>query len=1025
MRTRSVRLRVHAASGHRLGDAAPRGEGPADLRLLPGAGALWAAAAAAPLLGPRPLAGGVAACCLAAALTGRAARRHGPARRPLLTAVALALLCAAAGGAVAGLHTAAARAGPLPELARAGVRATVVAGVDRDPRHARPSPGSGTRSLYFPATAERVQADGMVSAGLANPVLVIVRDPGPEWSELLPGTRLRLTGDLAAPRDGPGSGPVAVLFADGSAPPRTVARTGPAQRIAGRLRSGLAQAAQGLPGDAAALLPALVVGDTSRIPADLQNAVRTTDMSHLIVVSGAHLSIILAVLIGAPGTASRAERGGLAARLGIPLRTTAVLGGAMVVGFVVLCRPGPSVLRASLCGGIALLAIATGRRRSLLPALAAAVLLIIGWDPAQARSFGFLLSVLATGALLTLAPRWSLALQRRGLPPRLAEGIAAAAAAQAVCGPVVTVFAARVGLVGVPCNLLAQLAFAPATVLGWAALVVQPLAPPAAAALAWLASWPARWIAAVARTGAALPGAELSWPGGWAGAALLAAVTGVCVALARRLPFRPWPAAGCALLLVLALTRPPALTQFLTGWPPPGWRLVACDVGQGDALVLSAGPGAAVVIDTGPDPEAVDGCLRGLGVRRIPVLILTHFHADHVAGLPGALRGREVGLIQVSSVPEPPDQAAEVRRAAAAAEVPVTVAARGEESRAGGDDLRWRVLWPPPDPGGLPANDASVTLLVRTAGLTVLLPGDLEPPAQQRLLAAYPELPRVDVLKVPHHGSAYQYPPLLERLRPRLAVISCGTDNDYGHPAPGTVDRLRRMGAAVLRTDRHGAVAVVASPDGPAGIVRRAGDTGPAGGTAASGGWPRPRAVPARAARGPGRISPVPASRRGPRPARRAGWCRTAPPGPPEPPATARPRRRPRRPGPPGRDGGTRAAEAGRRVPPPGRRPPRDREAPGCAVRGSPAHSACHRAVRGTWDAGGRWQAPGRPMTRSPRSPSPWARRSCCWTGPCARWWRPRRRRTRIPMCATSPPASCSRACWRSWPARRCSPSAR
>ena len=117
------------------------------------------------------------------------------------------------------------------------------------------------------------------------------------------------------------------------------------------------------------------------------------------------------------------------------------------------------------------------------------------YDPWLARSYGFLLSVLATGALLTLAPRWSVALRRRRVPPRLAEALAAAAAAQALCAPVVAVLSARVSLVAVPCNLLAEFAVAPATVLGFAALATAPVVMPVAKVLAWCASWPAEWIA--------------------------------------------------------------------------------------------------------------------------------------------------------------------------------------------------------------------------------------------------------------------------------------------------------------------------------------------------------------------------------------------------------------------------------------------------------------------------------------------------------------------------------------------------
>ncbi|MGW1889061.1 ComEC/Rec2 family competence protein [Streptomyces sp. NPDC002004] len=853
---RQGRPDVHIASDNPLGAAHPRQEGPADLRLVTPAAAAWATAAV--MLGaPAPWAAAttVTAALTAAALLGRiAVRRRRRAQGPAPAApaetwcrvtAAGVLLCIAAAALSAALHGADLHRGPVPALARDYAAATIEAQLTTDPHRTRPRiTGDHMTPTALVADAEVLRVttpDGTVTDTRA-PVLLVIdtprrrttptghqppdRDgaapaapgiPRPEppesaWPRLLPSTRLRLHVRLTPPLSGDDR--FAAVARVGGDPPEIVAAPSTLQQIAGRLRDGLAQATAELAPDARALLPALVVGDTSRVSPDLDDAFKETDLAHTLAVSGANFTILLALLIGPASTAQLAERRGLAPRLGLSLRTTALLGGTLTLGFVVICRPDPSVVRAAACGSVALLALATGRRRSLLPALAAVVLLLVLYDPWLSRSYGFLLSVLATGALLTLAPRWSAGLQRRGLPARAAEALAAAAAAQAVCAPVVAVLAARVSLVGVPCNLLAEFAVAPATVLGFAALAAAPVAMPLAKALAWCAAWPAAGIAWIARTGASLPGSGVPWPGSWRGALLLALVTTAAALIARRLLRRPWLCAACAFGLLLVVVQPPPLTRVITGWPPPGWRYAMCDVGQGDATVLATGDSTGVVVDTGPDPRLADRCLRALGITRIPLVVLTHFHADHVAGLPGVLRGRQIGAIETTGFEEPREQAESVRRQAMARHIPLIRAAAGEQRREGPVD--WRVLWPPAHPMPAPdgPNDASVVLLVHTAGLTLLLLGDLEPPSQQALLRspAWAATGPVDVLKVAHHGSAYQDPLLLRRAAPRLALISVGEDNPYGHPAPGTVAALQANGAEVLRTDQDGAVAVVPGP---------------------------------------------------------------------------------------------------------------------------------------------------------------------------------------------------------------------
>ncbi|MGW3339822.1 ComEC/Rec2 family competence protein [Streptomyces sp. NPDC001009] len=813
------------------GDSHPRQEGPVDLRLVGPALAAWATAALV-LDVPLGWSLGIAGAGL---VVGVALLRVRPGR--YRAPVAAVLLCVAASAVSAGLHGADVRRGPVPEAARRFGTVAAEVELTGDPWLSKPRVRGDHAAPVGVLARGEVRwvgegAGGGEGARTRSPVLLVVdadvpapgargdrADARAAWLRLLPSTRLRVTGRLAPPTSA-GDRTAAVLRVRSWPPPEAVAGPSAPQRLAGRLRAGLREATEELSPDARALLPGLVVGDTSRITPELDDAFKATDLAHTLAVSGSNLTILLALLIGPPGMAGLAERRGIAPFLGLSLRTTALLAGALTLAFVIVCRPDPSVLRAAACGSVALLALATGRRRSLVPALATAVLLLVLYDPWLSRSYGFVLSVLATGALLLLAPRWSEALLRRGVPARLAEALAAAAAAQAACAPVVAVLSARVSLVAVPCNLLVELAVAPATVLGFAALAAAPVSMPLAKVLAWCAGWPTGWIATVARTGAAQPGAGVDWPGSWPGALLLAAVTVILVLLGRRLLRHPWWCGALALLLLLAVVRPAPLTRAVTGWPPPDWRFAMCDVGQGDATVLSAGAGAGVVVDAGPDPAPVDRCLRELGITRILLVVLTHFHADHVGGLSGVLRGRSVGAIETTGLAEPADQAESVRREAAARHIPLTTAAAGEARRAG--PLAWQVLWPAADhvtPDG--PNDASITLLVHTAGLRLLLLGDLEPPAQRELFRTpqAADLAHVDVLKVAHHGSAYQDPDLIRLAAPRVALISCGTDNPYGHPAPSTLAALRSGGAMVLRTDRDGALALTGS-GGPRGGMK-------------------------------------------------------------------------------------------------------------------------------------------------------------------------------------------------------------
>lgn len=704
-----------------------------------------------------------------------------------------ALLVAAAVLTGALLRHQAITTSPLHERAAQRTTAALVATVVADPRRVAGTWGDRVvvrlRVHELTARGERRRLGGTV---------VVLGDP--VWEGVVLGERVRAQGRLA-PADGDD---VAAVLLSSRAPVR-IRGPDPWWRASGALRASIRTAVEHRPPAQAGLVPALVDGDESALPSDVEADFRTTGLTHLTAVSGTNLTLVVGALLL------------LARTLGVRGRWLALVGLAGIAGFVLLARTEPSVLRAAAMGTVGLFAFGPDGRRRGLRALGVALVGLVLLDPGLSTTAGFALSVLATAGIVLLGPRLSEALGR-WLPRWAAEAVAVPTAAQLACTPVIAVLSGQVSLVAILANLLAGPMVGPTTVLGLLAGLVGLVWPALASLIGTTAGWCVAWVVAVARRGADLPTAAVGWGSGpWAIALLVLLCVGVALLLPRLLRHRVL-AVGLGLVLLAVLLGVPGrlLPRGPGGWPPPGWVLVACDVGQGDALAVAAGPGAAVVVDAGPDPGAVDACLDRLGVVRVPLVVLTHFHADHVDGLRGVLRGREVGAVETSPVLDPPGGVGEVRRAAEEAGVPVRVAPYGVVRRAGGVSLQ--VVHPDlPEqrgPGdGSSANDASVVLVVDAGGVRMLLTGDVEPPAQARLAGRLPALD-VDVLKVPHHGSRHQDERWLASLRAEVALVSVGAGNDYGHPDGPLLARLTGAGTQVHRTDEEGDLAVVRRPDG-------------------------------------------------------------------------------------------------------------------------------------------------------------------------------------------------------------------
>lgn len=754
---------------------------PLDLRLALPAVAAWLVAWQARLVAP----GTVVLGAVPVLLLGGLILVRSRARAAALAAAVCA--CAAAAGLATAARVHARDTGPLADAARGGAAVVVEGVLTDDPRLAPPH----KQVLAFrPLVVAHLRVERLQVAGrdvrLRQPVLVLSADP--RWVGLLPSQRVRSDGRLQPAARGDD---VAALLST-RGPPTSVGRASALQRLAGRLRAGLRAAAAPLPPDERGLLPGLVDGDTSGLDPTLQDDFRTVGLTHIVAVSGTNVAVVLGSVLVVCGW------------LGIGLRWRAPLAGLVLIAFVVLARPSPSVLRAAAMGSIALVALATGNRRHALPALATAVLALVLFSPELAAAPGFALSTLATAGLLVLAPPWRTRLSAR-LPGWLADAIAVPAAAQLACGPVVVAISGSVGLLSVPANLLAVPAVAPATVLGVVAALLAPVYLPLAQAAAWLAYLPTRWLTVVAHLGARQPGSGLTLPKGALGALLMIALTGAVLLASRLRLLRRVVAAGLVGTLLAAV----GLTVTRPAWPPPGWVMVTCDVGQGDGHVVRLGPGSALVVDTGPDPRAIDRCLRRLEISRVVLLVLTHLHADHVEGVPGLLRGREVGAVEVGPLDEPAVEHDRLLQWTAARRIPVVRAEIGEVRRVG--DVSWEVLDATARRGtDSDPNNSSIVLRLDVPGGRVLFAGDLEGDAQQSLLDRAVDV-RADVLKVPHHGSAKQSPAFLDAVGARVALTPVGAGNPYGHPSPTTLRRLEDDGARTYRSDQDGDVAVVAS----------------------------------------------------------------------------------------------------------------------------------------------------------------------------------------------------------------------
>ncbi len=615
--------------------------------------------------------------------------------------------------------------------------------------------------------------------------------------------------------------------------------------------AGLAAAARGwllrglndlIPEPEAALGDGILLGVRAGIAQEVSDAFAIAGLTHVVAISGWNIAIV-AALVGSLTRRLETRRGG---RWMAPMLSVTAVG-----AYVVLTGASPSVVRAALMAGAMLVARLGGSRAHAASALALAALVMLIAAPSVLWDVGFQLSSLATAGLILFGAAIEARLHR--WPGWLREPVALTLAAQTTTLPVIVSTFGRLSLVAplanvvvVPMVPIAMLASAVASIV-WAAQTVIGV-PIAGDLLAWLSGglgWLAlRAMITAGQLAAALPFASLNLAApGWLA---LAWYPGLALAW-RRLqrdagepaPTQLEPTAASPLGsspgdqfkpiagAVMALARPPFIAAgvaailvaiSVAGLPDGRMHLTMLDIGQGDAILVQAPSGAVALIDGGPDPDLL---LQRLGEalpwwqRQIDVVILTHPHEDHVAGLPAVLDRYRVRLVlDPARVYPNPNYVRFLEAARAEPGARLVVARAGQRIRLDGS-TSLTVLFPSPGDlaAPLPAgdiNNASIVTLLRSAGFSVLLTGDAEAPVEA-LMAERGELNPVDVLKVGHHGSnSSTSPALLDAVQPRAALISVGAGNDYGHPHRVTLEKLAAIpGLKVHRTDLEGNLEVI------------------------------------------------------------------------------------------------------------------------------------------------------------------------------------------------------------------------
>ena len=593
-----------------------------------------------------------------------------------------------------------------------------------------------------------------------------------------------------------------------------------------------------LPAPAGGLAAAIVIGLRERVDERLAADFTATGLGHVVALSGWNVAITMAV-------ADRFTKR-------FPAKRRRPLLIVVAIAYGLFAGASASVIRASFMAAAALIGAASGRPGSGAVALSHAVLALMVLDPAIAADPGFRLSALATAGLLAKSQRWSDRATAFGerLPKQLRTGwafiggdVAVSLTAQAATlGLVITLFG-RVAVWSIPLTLLIAPLIAPATAAAILATIAGGLIhmlPPQLAILPSLLALPATALfsaaAWIAQVGAQLPAGGIEVPrGATLRVGLALGAIGLWLLLRDEAKGNPKQADGnlgsssaaterlaVGIAVLIAVS---TLTSLGSAAPRGSLRITVLDVGQGDAILVEVS-GRRMLIDGGPDPSRLSTELDRIipaWDRRIDLLVASHPHEDHLAGLPKLLDRYRIFSVIGSEDRGGGPAASSWREILQRSRISYNQVFTGERLQLGA--ARLNVLWPdrtylslPPGNDGRALNDRSIVLRIDVPGFSALFTGDIESDIDARIIHNITS--PVDLLKSPHHGSkASASRALLSVLDPRVAVVSVGAKNSYGHPSAETLQRLGERGAVVERTDLNGTVTITVPLQHPDHIV--------------------------------------------------------------------------------------------------------------------------------------------------------------------------------------------------------------